>query len=71
MSKYHVGSGEGQKVDAEAIINRIIEGKGASVPFSEGELKELISSCRYVLIEQPIVLDLMAPVKIVGSKNIT
>ena len=71
MSKYHVGSGEGQKVDAEAIINRIQEGKGANVSFSEAELKELISSCRYVLIEQPIVLDLLAPVKIVGIKNIT
>lgn len=65
-----MSSGE-QKVDAEAIINRILEAKGANVAFSEAELKELISSCRYVLIEQPIVLDLLAPVKIVGKQGLS
>jgi hypothetical protein len=60
---------EVQRFDYVGVINRILESKGQPVNFSENELTEILSSCKHIFYEQPMLLELEAPLKIVGKAS--
>jgi len=63
--------GEREKVDVDDIITRMLEKRnappGAQVQLKINEVKWLIEKSRELFISQPVLLDLEAPLKIVGD----
>eukprot|EP01128_Nolandella_sp_AFSM9_P011278 TRINITY_DN7_c0_g3_i1.p1 TRINITY_DN7_c0_g3~~TRINITY_DN7_c0_g3_i1.p1 ORF type:complete len:302 (+),score=54.87 TRINITY_DN7_c0_g3_i1:28-933(+) len=63
--------GEREKVDVDAIITRMLESRnsapGGRVHLKINEVKWLIDKSRELFISQPVLLDLEAPLKIVGD----
>ncbi|PSS19612.1 Serine/threonine-protein phosphatase PP1 isozyme 9 [Actinidia chinensis var. chinensis] len=52
----------------EDIIRRLLEGKGGrQVQLSEGEIRQLCVNARQILLSQPNLLEIHAPVKICGD----
>ncbi|KAK4840403.1 hypothetical protein QYF36_008028 [Acer negundo] len=50
------------------IIRRLLEGKGAKqVQLSEGEIRQLCVNARQILLSQPVLLEIHAPVRICGD----
>lgn len=59
------------ELDLDALIERLLavrkEAPGTMVELKESEILALISQCRQVFLEQPMLLELDAPVKICGD----
>jgi serine/threonine-protein phosphatase PP1 catalytic subunit len=57
--------------DVDGIIDRLLEVRGSKpgkpVQLSENEIKELCYRSREIFINQPILLELEAPIKICGK----
>lgn len=50
------------------IIRRLLEGKGGKqVQLSEGEIRQLCVNARQILLSQPVLLEIHAPVRICGD----
>jgi len=59
-----------EKVDVSDIITRLLEKRnspGAKITLKINEVKYLIETAREIFISQPVLLDLEAPLKIVGD----
>jgi hypothetical protein len=66
MNKYQ-GSTEAQRLDIDSYLSRLLDTNTPKIIFTEQEIKELINACKYILLEQPMALELQAPVKVVGN----
>ena len=61
-----------QDPKADEWINRCLEANnGAKLSFTDAEVKELVHVCRGVLMEQAPLIELSAPIKIVGTAPLT
>ncbi|BET00003.1 serine threonine-protein phosphatase [Nesidiocoris tenuis] len=62
---------EGDKLNIDSIISRLLEMRSArisrSLQLSESEIKGLCLKAREVIMNQPVLLELEAPLKIVGN----
>jgi serine/threonine-protein phosphatase PP1 catalytic subunit len=67
MNKYLNSSDAQQRFDVDSILSRLLDSNGAKIAFSEQDIRELVNTCKYILVEQPILLELQAPVKVVGK----
>ena len=55
-------------MDVDRLINKLIADKHCrDVKFTENEIKGVVSASRTVLLSQPMLLELEAPIKIVGD----
>ena len=54
------------KLDIDAIINQLINSGGKKVNIKEKDVSLLCKSARDVFMEQPVFLELEAPIKICG-----
>lgn len=54
-------------MDVDSILSRLLDSNGLRITFTEQEIRELVNACKYILVEQPILLELQAPVKVVGT----
>jgi serine/threonine-protein phosphatase PP1 catalytic subunit len=56
------------EIDVQAIIERLVEVRGSrpgkQVPLQEAEIKYLCTTAREIFINQPILLELEAPIKV-------
>lgn len=61
---------EGADIDIDQVIARLLEVRGArpgkQVQLAEYEIKFLCTKAREIFINQPILLELEAPIKICG-----
>lgn len=48
-------------------MGRLLENNASKATFTESEIKEVLNAVKYILIEQPMMLELQSPVKIVGT----
>ncbi|XXQ37676.1 Serine/threonine-protein phosphatase [Plasmodiophora brassicae] len=59
------------ELDVDSIIERLLEVRGCrpgkQVTLTESEIRGLCNRCREIFISQPILLELEAPIKIVGD----
>jgi len=55
------------KVDVDSIINQLINSQGKNVKLKEKDISVLCKSAREVFMEQPVFLELEAPIKICGK----
>ena len=57
--------------DLDTLIDRLLEVRaskpGKPVPLTENEIKELCYKSREIFINQPILLELEAPIKVCGK----
>ncbi|ORY92666.1 protein phosphatase type 1 [Leucosporidium creatinivorum] len=62
---------EGQEIDLDSVIDRLLEVRGnrpgKQVQLQEYEIKFLCTKAREIFINQPILLELEAPIKICGD----
>lgn len=59
---------ESLMVDVDRLIQRFITGNaGKDVIFSESEIKAVVGASRTIFLSQPMLLELEAPIKIVGD----
>lgn len=65
LNKYQTG--EGQRLELDSIMSRLLENNASKAAFTENEIKEVLNAVKYILIEQPMMLELQSPVKIVGT----
>ena len=56
-----------QKLDVDSLINQLINSGGKSVKIKEKEISSLCKIAREIFMEQPIFLELEAPIKICGK----
>jgi len=59
-----------EKIEVQDVINRLLSGRGQSNPrvdLKPNEVRFLIEKSREIFISQPVLLDLEAPLKIVGD----
>lgn len=61
-------------IDVDSIIQRLLEVRGSRpgkpVQLAENEIKGLCTKAREIFINQPVLLELAAPIKICGMYNI-
>jgi len=61
----------GKSVDVDTVISRLLSVRGSrpgkEVKLSESDIVGLCTACQRLLIEQPILLELGAPIKVVGD----
>ena len=57
------------KLDIDAIINQLINSGGKKVNIKEKDVSLLCKSARDVFMEQPVFLELEAPIKICGMSK--
>ena len=57
--------------DVDTLIDRLLEVRGSKpgkpVPLTENEIKDLCYRSREIFINQPILLELEAPIKVCGK----
>ncbi|MES1908496.1 MAG: hypothetical protein MHM6MM_001419 [Cercozoa sp. M6MM] len=62
---------QAQEIDVDSIIERLLEVRnsrpGKQVQLAEHEIRGLCLKCRDIFVEQPVLLELEAPIKIVGD----
>jgi hypothetical protein len=59
------------EVDIDKIINKLLENGGKEVKLLESEIRGLCLKSREIFLEQPMLLELEAPIKICGNSIIT
>lgn len=57
------------KIDTDSIINQLINSKGKNVKLKEKDISMLCKTAREIFMEQPVFLELEAPIKICGKFN--
>ena len=57
------------KLDVDAIINMMIHSGGKNVKMKEKDISTLCKVSREIFMEQPVFLELEAPIKICGKSN--
>ena len=61
-------------IDVDKILEKLLDVRGSKpgkqVNLSENEIKGLITKSRDIFINQPMLLELEAPIKICGTDNI-
>ena len=55
------------KLDVDAIINSMIHSGGKNVKIKEKDISTLCKVAREIFMEQPVFLELEAPIKICGT----
>lgn len=55
------------KIDFDSIINQLINSKGKNVKLKEKDISMLCKTAREIFMEQPVFLELEAPIKICGK----
>ena len=64
-----------QEVNVDAVIDKLLAVKNSKVPkqvnLLEGEIKGLCHKCKEIFMQQPIFLELEAPLKVCGNTQIT
>lgn len=55
------------KLDLDSIINQLINSGGKKVTIKEKDVSQLCKTAREVFMEQPVFLELEAPIKICGK----
>jgi serine/threonine-protein phosphatase PP1 catalytic subunit len=55
-----------EEVDIDKIINKLLENGGKDVKLLESEVRGLCLKAREIFQEQPMLLELEAPIKICG-----
>lgn len=55
------------KIDTDSIINQLINSKGKNVKLKEKDISMLCKTAREIFMEQPVFLELEAPIKICGK----
>ena len=55
------------KLDVDAIINQMINSGGRNVKIREKDISHLCKITREIFMEQPVFLELEAPIKICGK----
>ena len=58
------------RLDVDAIINQMINSGGRNVKIREKDISLLCKICREIFMEQPVFLELEAPIKICGKSII-
>jgi len=66
MYKYQ-SSNEAQRLEIDTYLSRLLDSNSPKITFTEQEIRDLINACKYILLEQPMALELQAPVKVVGT----
>lgn len=61
----------GEEVDVDKIINKLLENGGKDVKLLESEIRGLCLRAREIFLEQPMLLELEAPIKICGTPKST
>ena len=54
-------------VDVDNCIARLRAFSGGKVDLTEGEIKGLIEKAKHIFIEQPVLLEINAPIQVVGD----
>ena len=57
----------GEEVDVDKIINKLLENGGKDAKLLESEIRGLCIKAREIFLEQPMLLELEAPIKICGT----
>jgi serine/threonine-protein phosphatase PP1 catalytic subunit len=55
------------KLNIDEMINTLIKSGGKSQKFKEKDVSALCKQCREVFMQQPVFLELEAPIKICGK----
>ena len=55
------------KLDVDSIINSLIHSGGKNVKIKEKDISTLCKAAREIFMEQPVFLELEAPIKICGD----
>lgn len=55
------------KIDVDSIINQLINSQGKNVKLKEKDISQLCKVAREIFMEQPVFLELEAPIKICGK----
>lgn len=62
------------EINVDSIIEKLLSVKNSKVPkqvnLLEGEIKGLCHKCKEIFMQQPIFLELEAPLKVCGSFHI-
>lgn len=58
-----------EEVDVDRIINKLLENGGKDVKLLESEIRGLCLRAREIFLEQPMLLELEAPIKICGTSS--
>lgn len=56
-----------EEVDVDKIINKLLENGGKDAKILESEIRGLCLRAREIFLEQPMLLELEAPIKICGN----
>lgn len=60
----------GEEIDVEKIISKLLENGGKDVKLLESEIRGLCLKVREIFLEQPMLLELEAPIKICGKNAV-
>ena len=60
-----------EEVDVDKIINKLLENGGKDSKLLESEIRGLCQKAREIFLEQPMLLELEAPIKICGISSLT
>ena len=55
------------KLDVDAIIHQCVSSNGKNIKFKEKDISTLLKVSREIFMEQPVFLELEAPIKICGD----
>ena len=55
------------RLDVDAIINQLINSNGRNVKIKEKDVSQLCKISRNIFMEQPVFIELEAPIKICGK----
>jgi serine/threonine-protein phosphatase PP1 catalytic subunit len=58
---------QGEEIDVDTIINKLLEAKGKDCKLLESEIRGLCLKSREIFLSQPMLLELEAPIKICGD----
>lgn len=56
-----------EEIDVDKIISKLLENGGKDVKLLESEIRGLCLKSREIFLEQPMLLELEAPIKICGN----
>ena len=59
-----------EEVDVDTIIDKLLNAKGKECKLLESEVRGLCQNAREILLSQPMLLELEAPIKICGMVDI-